>query len=385
MGRKRAASTVLAGTCAVALALVLSAWTVTPTGAPLAPVPTSAPVPASLSSVKLPGKVLSAPEAMAVAGGRVWIANSFYPQTGGDQGWVTELSARTGALIRVISARRDRLTDPEAVAAVGDRVWVVNSFGDSLVELDAATGALIRVIAAARYQLSDPGAVAADGNRLWVANAGGDSVTEIDAATGALIRVIAGARYQLNSGGFSVAIAAAGGRVWVPNAAGDSVTEIDAATGALIRVISGARYQLSAPVEVAAAGDRVWVVSSSADNSSVTEIDAATGALIRVITSLPNFSFAITPGGAGVWLVTNAGVKGVGDTGPEGAVAELQSGSGRLIRDIAGPPFAGSAPGGAITADGTGVWVACANFYSGGGWVAELSAVTGKLVRVISA
>ena len=152
----------------------------------------------------------------AVAGGRVWIANSFYPQTGGDQGWVTELSARTGALIRVISARRDRLTDPEAVAAVGDRVWVVNSFGDSLVELDAATGALIRVIAAARYQLSDPGAVAADGNRLWVANAGGDSVTEIDAATGALIRVIAGARYQLNSGGFSVAIAAAGGRVWVP-------------------------------------------------------------------------------------------------------------------------------------------------------------------------
>jgi DNA-binding beta-propeller fold protein YncE len=171
-----------------------------------------------------------------------------------------------------------------------------------------------------------------------VANAGSNSVTELNATTGALIRVISGERYQLNSGGLSVAIAADGNRVWVPNANGNSVTEIN----------------------------------------------AATGALIRVITSLPNFSFAITPDAAGVWLVTNAGVKGVGDTGPDGSVAELRAASGQLIRNISGPPFQDSSPGGAITADGNRVWAAGTYFYSTGGWVSELSAATGAMVRVIS-
>jgi hypothetical protein len=94
MGRRRAASAVLAGTCAIVLAVVLSAWTVSPTGAP---VPIARADRASPGSVKIPGQVLSAPEAIAVAGARVWIANSFYPMTGSDSGWVTELSARTGA------------------------------------------------------------------------------------------------------------------------------------------------------------------------------------------------------------------------------------------------------------------------------------------------
>ena len=180
--------------------------------------------------VKIPGPAVSAPEAIAAASGRVWVANSLYPLTGNARGWVTELSAKTGTLIRVISAPRDGLTDPEAIAVAGNRVWVVNSFGSS--------------------------------------------VTELNAATGGLIRVIAGKQYQLNSGGFSVAIAVSGNRVWVPNANGDSVTEIDAASGALIRVIAGPRYRFSSPVEVAVSGNLLWVVSSTSDNSSVTVINA---------------------------------------------------------------------------------------------------------------
>jgi len=77
-------------------------------------------------------------------------------------------------------------------------------------------------------------------------------------------------------------------------------------------------------------------------------------------------------------------VKGVGDSGPDGSVAQLRGTSGRLVRNISGQPFQNSSPGGAIGADGAHLWVAGAYFYQSGGWVAELSAATGALVRVIS-
>lgn len=334
MGQRQAAGTVLAGSCALVLAMFLSACTPPSKGTV---VNASRDDRASFGSVKIPGKALRAPDAIAVAGNRVWVANSRYLADGGG-GWITELSAKTGALIRVISARRDKLTDPEAVAVAGNRVWVVNSFGNSVTELNASTGALVRVISAQRYQLSDPGAIATDGNSVWVASNGSDSVTEINASTGALIRVISGRRYQFND-----------------------------------------------PIEIAASGDRVWVVSiGGASGGSVTEINAETCALMRVIPSLPNVAFAITTAGAGVWLVTNVGVKAADGAGPHGSVTELSAASGSLIRNIARPPFQASSPGGAIAADGTHIWVAETDYYSAGGWVAELSALSGALVRVIS-
>jgi DNA-binding beta-propeller fold protein YncE len=382
MRQRRTASAILAGAGAIVLAVFL--WP-GGTGTPSpkrAPAKTSVADRVSLINVKIPSKALSAPTAIAAAGNRVWIANSFYRATN-DAGWVTELNARTGALIRVISARRDGLTDPEAIAAAGNRVWVVNGSASTITELDAG-GALIRVISGKRYQLDDPGAVTADENRVWVANLGRDSITEINARTGSLIRVITGKRYQLDSGGFAVAIAAGGNEIWVPNANGNSVTEINATTGALIRVISAKGYQLNGPVEVAVTGNRVWVVSSSSANCSVTEINATTGALIRVITSLPNYSFATVAGGSGVWFVTNVGVKGVDGSGPAGSITDLSAATGQLVHNIAATPFATSYPGGAITAAGGHVWVADTNFYSAAGWVAELSAATGVLTRVIS-
>jgi DNA-binding beta-propeller fold protein YncE len=292
MRQRRTASAILAGAGAIVLAVFL--WP-GGTGTPSpkrAPAKTSVADRVSLINVKIPSKALSAPTAIAAAGNRVWIANSFYRATN-DAGWVTELNARTGALIRVISARRDGLTDPEAIAAAGNRVWVVTGSTSTITELDAG---------------------------------------------GALIRVISGKRYQLDSGGFAVAIAAGGNEIWVPNANGNSITEIN----------------------------------------------ATTGALIRVITSLPNYSFATVAGGSGVWFVTNVGVKGVDGSGPAGSITDLSAATGQLVHNIAATPFATSYPGGAITAAGGHVWVADTNFYSAAGWVAELSAATGVLTRVIS-
>ena len=173
----------------------------------------------------------------------------------------------------------------------------------------------------------------------------------------------------------------AGNRVWVADGNAGALTEIDATTGALIRVITARRYQLNGPDAIAVAGDRAWVVD--VDSSAVTEIDAATGALIRVIPSLPNVPFAIAADRAGAWLVTNLGVKAVDGSRPDGSVAELSAATGRLVRNIGGPPFRSAVPGGAIAAGGGAVWVTGSDFYGYRHWLAELSAATGALVRVI--
>jgi DNA-binding beta-propeller fold protein YncE len=391
---------VVIGVCAVALVLSLSACH---TGGPAA-APASAP-PASAASaptgaapgtvmtvratrsrhalgrrVRISAATLGAPDAIAAAGSRVWVANSRYED--GGAGWVTELSATTGALIRVIEGQRYAFTDPQALAVDGNTLWVADGHGNAVTEINATTGALIRVITGRRYQFSDPAAIAAAGGSAWVASGGANSLTQISAASGALIRVISARQYQLSTDVYAPAIAVSANRVWVPDANGNAVTEINATTGALIRVITGRRYQFNGPDQIALAGDRAWVVN--VNTPSVTEINAATGALIRVITRVPNVPFAITADGGGVWVVTNLGEKAVDGTRPDGAVAEFSAGSGRLVRYLSGVPFQPDNPGGAIAAAGGGIWVTDTNFYSHRGWVAEVSAATGRLARVIS-
>lgn len=335
----------------------------------------------SVRSARLLRTALADPDAIAAVGSDVWVANSDY--AAGRPGWISEFSAASGALIRVVAGREYGLTDPQALAVDSGSVWVADGNGGALTEVNAATGALIRVVAGPRYQFADPGAIAVAGGDLWIANGGSDSVTEINAATGALIRVISAQRYRLDTTLYAPAIAVAGTHVWVTDASGDSVTEISAATGALVRVISDREYQLNGPDAIAASGDRVWVID--VNSGSVTEINAVTGALVRVISSVTNVPFAITADQAGVWVVTNLGVKAVDGARPDGAVDEFSPTTGRLIGRSTGPPFLSANPGGAITSDGAYVWATDTNFYSFLGWVAELSARTGTLMRVFGA
>jgi DNA-binding beta-propeller fold protein YncE len=351
----RKAGPVLGGMCAAVLVLPLSACH-GGTGAAPAAVGTATTAPATATSaaatpviattvraktehirphrMRIAGRVLAHPDAIAVAGNRVWVANSAYRE--GGRGWLTEIDATTGALIRVIAGPQYGLVDPEALAVDGDTLWVADGYGNAVTEIDASTGALIRVIAGWQYQLDDAGAIATGGGAVWVANGFSDTVTEIDASTGALIRVISAPRYRLNTTVYAPAIAVAAGRVWVPDGS----------------------------------------------SNTVTEIDASTGALVRVIPSLPNVPFAIAAEGDQAWLVVNLGEKAVDGTRPDGSVAELST-SGGLIRDISGSPFRADSPGGAIAAAGGYVWVTDTSFYSYRGWVAEISSSTGAVIRVI--
>jgi len=379
MVREKLIGPVLAGLCVAVLAPG------GPAGASAISAPKSVAVPASSAGTARQPE-LGYPDAVGVRGNRVWVANF--------DNSVTEINAASGALIRIVSARHYRFNAPVAITTTPGAVWVVNSgFNSSsnpvgsVTEISASTGALIRVISARRYRLIDPAAIAASRNTIWVVNsgdgigAGGYSVTEISAATGALIRVISARRFRLFQ---PTGVALAGNAVWVANES--SVTEINAATGRLIRVISARRYRLTGLLGISASGNTVWAAINpdGGGHQTVTEINAASGALIRVgsTTSLPAFAFAMTSDRYGAWVLTNS-VGGKGGGIPDGILADFSARTGALARTVSPPILKNSNGGGGITAAGGDIWVVGSSFYNGASWLAEFSAATGKLVRQI--
>ena len=117
----------------------------------------------ALSGVQVFGWGFGSPDAIASDGTHVWVANY-------DANSVTELSAKTGGLVKVISGSRYKFNGPAAIASDGTHVWVANYDGDSVTELSARTGGLVKVISGSRYKFNDPAAIASDGTHVWVAN-----------------------------------------------------------------------------------------------------------------------------------------------------------------------------------------------------------------------
>ena len=74
---------------------------------------------------------------------------------------------------------------------------MANGGGNSVTELTASTPALVRVISGSAYSFNDPDAMAVAGNDLFVANEWGNSLTVLDAATGGLVRVMSGSRQRV--------------------------------------------------------------------------------------------------------------------------------------------------------------------------------------------
>ena len=129
----------------------------------------------------------------------IWVLEG-PPLSGGT--WLVELDAADGRLLRTVPVPSG-IPDGNgvAVAVDGEDLWVANT-GDtgSLTELSARDGRLVRIVSGSRYAFS-PSAVTAEGGDIWVAddpsgeNAGW--VTEVSSASGALVRVVSGARYGL--------------------------------------------------------------------------------------------------------------------------------------------------------------------------------------------
>jgi len=315
------------------------------------------------------------PLAIAVDGSHVWVANVF-----GNS--VTELNAKTGSIIRVISARADGFKTPIAIAVTHSRVWVVNdgvkgnSRGTgSITELMASTGALVRVITVGAARFDNPAAIAISGSHVWVTNletsSEGGSVTDLNEADGSIARVVNGLDDFFDG---PVAVAARGNDVWVvssgdKNYYGDgrgvgSVTELDATTGRVIRIITPQMAPFDEPRAIAISGSHVWV--ANLDFSSIVELNASNGSLVRLIRANSlNQPLSMAIDREHVWVANFFG----------NSVTELKKSNGAVVRVIG----AGINEPGGIAIAGSHVWVTDGPSNA----VTELNESNGALVRTI--
>ena len=93
--------------------------------------------------------------------------------------------------MQTLSGGRYGFKDPDAIAVDGTHIWVANGGvpanggGGSVTELNASDGSWVQTLSGGSYGFYSPDAIAVDGTHVWVANDNGDandsSVTEFPA------------------------------------------------------------------------------------------------------------------------------------------------------------------------------------------------------------
>ena len=70
-------------------------------------------------------------------------------------------------------------------------VWVANWGDNSVTELNAKDGSLVKVLSASSYGFNYPIAITSDNlGHVWVVNVVGSSVTELNAKDGSLVQIV---------------------------------------------------------------------------------------------------------------------------------------------------------------------------------------------------
>ena len=214
-------------------------------------------------------------------GTHVWVTSHGVSSTN-PINYITELDASTGGLVQVISGSKYGFVNPSSIASDGSHVWVSN--GSTLVgttwtqpdmtELSATTGAFVKVISGVALAFD----IAADGTHVWVSNSTSD--TELNASTGAVVQTVSPPGQQ-----FAESIASDGTHVWVASSDDNEVIELDASTGAVVQTLSDPAYGLDWPSGIRTDGSNVWVTNEH--GNSVTEL--STGIMVQriVFTSSP--------------------------------------------------------------------------------------------------
>lgn len=198
---------------------------------------------------------------------------------------ISMLDARSGAVRRVVHLshnpaglaichRTGRVFAAMIIPGIGSRV--------SIAMLDARSGALLR-----SWMLTagtDPYDVAVDerAERVFVSNSYSDTVNILDAQTGATLRTVTLGPAHFGAAPFSLTVVAATDRLFVSGEYGLSV--LNARTGRVLRTISDSGYP-----GIVAAGTYVLALYSylAAPPNSIGWLDPRTGALLHATTVDP--------------------------------------------------------------------------------------------------
>src|SRR4051812_46837292 len=249
---------------------------------------TAAPASTAAGTITLTTSVVPRPNAIAIAGGRVWVGGFpdtaivlVDPRSGKTTGRITvptgttEMAARGGSVwvvnqlrqtVARISVRTHRVIGqpisvpgrPVAVAVTRPAVWVGSRTGarsgqrtQLLIKLDPRTGALVNTIPIPRGVQN----LAVGEGAVWITNRFAPTVTRVDIQTGqqSIVRV----------GASPKGIDVGGGYVWVANEGDGTVSRIDPNTESAAPTETGVH-----PRGIAANANAVWV-SGYADSEVV--------------------------------------------------------------------------------------------------------------------
>jgi streptogramin lyase len=286
---------------------------------------TTAPTSTSAGAITLTVPVVPRPNAIAIAGGSVWVGGFtdsaivlVDPKTGKTTGRITvptgttEMAARGGSVwvvnqlrrtVARISVRTHKVIgrpisvpgSPVAVAVTRTAVWVGSRTGarsgqrtQLLIKLDPRTGALVNTIPIPRGVQN----LAVGEGAVWITNRFAPTVTRVDIQTGqqSIIRVGASPKGVDVGGGF----------VWVANEGDGTVTRIDPNTEAPAPIQTSVH-----PRGIAANAKAVWV-SGYAD-SEVERLDPRTARRVGepVGTKIGPFKLALS--GQTLWITAVTG------------------------------------------------------------------------------
>lgn len=357
---------------------------------------TSVSVPVGAASTHARSPLLCGAVAMAKSGPDLWVSGCVFKTHSAFSTRipaVIEVDSTNGAVLRVIKDHETGNDGPAGIAVADGRVWVANGDGNTVLELNAHTGSIVRMIKPKSEGLNSPWVIAASGSRVWVYNTNGNAISELNASNGSLVRNIMSKDHDL---AWVATILPAGSKLWLtdPTNGNDAVIALNRSDGTPVKVINAQSDDFNGPDALAIRKNRIWIASDSgplattpqadADpylpGGSVTELDAATDAVVRVIDAKADQFYGsggIAVGRTHVWVTNSTG----------GSVTELNAASGSLVRVIRAKRDDFGDPSDVVI-DGSHVWIldsAHQENASGvwGGAITELNTSDGSLVRVI--
>ncbi len=221
--------------------------------------------------LRAPTHRLEVPVAIAIAERHVFVLNKAGTR-------ILVLSESTGKLVKVLGGPRYHFIHTAGMVSVRDDIWTANGGGKgTLTEISASTGRVLRVVAAGKGRLSTPVAITTDGTYLWVGNRAGNHLSELSAASGRFVRTL---RIRDASLDAVTSISVANRVVWVARTGSRTlVIGVNSRTGRPVRC---ATHKFGFPA-VFSDGRHIWVVDRT--ESRLSEVVALNGAVVRVISS----------------------------------------------------------------------------------------------------
>jgi virginiamycin B lyase len=194
------------------------------------------------------------PQALAIAGGSVWVAY-------GDDGLARIDPAKDAVIARVKVGR-----DPVGVVTGPDGVWVANREDGTISLVDPGTNAVVKTIAVGPKPLL----LATDGRSIWIADGGLPGVVRVEEGAKPIVT-------RIPFGKEPAAVVVAAGAVWVTDYQEDNLLRLDPATGRVgLSVKVG-----QAPAYVVYGEGSLWVANQH--DQTVMRIDPDSGRIVATI------------------------------------------------------------------------------------------------------